>query len=945
MAVASTCNGEARIECRRVTSWPCPPDATLVQSGRYFRSDELINRTGRLAAAFCLTLVAAVSFAQGIQLSPAQQQMLNQLPPAQRQQAMDAIRQLEAQQPSIQTSINEPVSPTPSASEADTLEQIMLAAEPRAERRSRLVIDFTPSESLSRQERIELGQDGVLQRLVGSHLFVLDDLGELSLQGLEPIALLGLNEEDINLRLAAEPYLSVFNIDARILGQELTGVEALEPFGYDIFEPGGASFDAPAAGPVPPDYALGPGDTIRVQLFGNVNENYEFEVTRDGILNLPDIGPITVMGLPFSEFRRDLDERVRETMIGTQVSVTMGQLRTIRVFVMGDVNQPGSYVVSGLATISSALHRSGGISKVGSLRDVQLKRNGRLIIRLDLYDLLLKGSTASDRRLQPGDVIFVPPIGDTIGVSGAVKRPAIYETKGKTTVSEVIDLAGGLAPDALADEASLERIDGARSTIAIDLTKRAAVSPTVRSGDTLIVPEVLPTLDNTVVLAGHVYRPGNFQWRAGMRLTDLIGSMDELKPGVDTDYILIRRERQRGDQIEVLSANLTAAMQSPSSDENVTLESGDTIHVFGMALGRQRVVEPLLEELRIQSTFDEPAKQVHIAGNVRAPGEYPLETGMRISDLIRAGGDLSEQAYTLKAELTRYSVSNISGREINITDVNLDAIRRGDESADMLLREHDYLIINRIPEWDSTWTVALEGEVRFPGKYRVRRGETLAEVLQRAGGLTDDAFAEGAVFLRESLQEQEKEQIETLARHMEADLASMALQDANTGGSETLSTGRVLLNQLQTTEAVGRLVIHMDRSTHGAAADLEMRDGDRLLVPTKTQVVTVLGETQQNTSHLYQAGMSRNDYIELSGGLTRRADKKLIYVVRANGAVVAGNRSRWLGRRKGTDIRPGDTIVVPLDTGRIRPLTFWGNVTQILYQAAIAVAAVQTFDN
>ena len=160
-----------------------------------------------------------------------------------------------------------------------------------------------------------------------------------------------------------------------------------------------------------------------------------------------------------------------------------------------------------------------------------------------------------------------------------------------------------------------------------------------------------------------------------------------------------------------------------------------------------------------------------------------------------------------------------------------------------------------------------------------------------------------------------------------------------------MTTGRVLLDQLRTTEAIGRLVIDTDSFSNTGSEAVEMRDGDRVLVPNQTQVVTVLGETQQNTSHLYQAGMSRKDYIDLSGGLTRRADKKLIYVVRANGAVVAGNRSRWFGRRKGTDIRPGDTIVVPLDTDRMRPLTFWGNVTQILYQAAIAVAAVQTFDN
>ena len=320
---------------------------------------------------------------------------------------------------------------------------------------------------------------------------------------------------------------------------------------------------------------------------------------------------------------------------------------------------------------------------------------------------------------------------------------------------------------------------------------------------------------------------------------------------------------------------------------------------------------------------------------------------MRISDLIRAGGDLSEAAYALEAELTRYSIVEGSGREIETVKVDVDAIRRGIESADLVLREHDYLIINRMPDWDSTWTVSLEGEVQFPGDYRVHRDETLADVIQRAGGFTEAAFVEGAVFLRESLKEQEQQQIENLARRLEADLATLSLQTVATGGSETLATGRVLLDQLRTTEAIGRLVIDLRQGHNGIAGSAEtikMRDGDKLLVPAQSQVVSVLGETQQNTSHLYRQNLSRDEYIDLSGGLTRRADRKLIYVVRANGAVVAGNRSRWFGRRSNVEIHPGDTIVVPLDTDRMRPLTFWGNVTQILYQAAIAVAAVKTFD-
>ena len=467
-------------------------------------------------------------------------------------------------------------------------------------------------------------------------------------------------------------------------------------------------------------------------------------------------------------------------------------------------------------------------------------------------------------------------------------------------------------------------------------------------GDTLMIPEVLRDLRRSVTLNGHVQRPGAFEWRPGLRLTDVIRSPDELLPGVDDRYVLIRRERERGRPIEVVSTDLAAAFAARGGVDDIELAERDTIYVFGMEYGRQRIVEGLLEELRLQSTPDLPFHKVEISGDVRAPGEYPLDTTMRVSDLIRAAGNLSENAYTAKAELTRYSAITGEVREVDVIDVDLAAILRGDPSADALLQAHDHLSITRIPEWESVSTVELEGEVRFPGTYRVRRGETLQSVLQRAGGLTDEAYPEGAVFLRESLKEQEREQIEVLARRMEADLASLSLQSIDTSGTETLTTGRALLEQLRATEPVGRLVLSSDllaNEADGSVMQLELRHGDMLLVPQKPQVVTVIGEAQQNTSHLYRRGLSRTDYIEMSGGLTRRADKSRIYIVRASGAVVAGGQSRWLGRGRGVEILPGDTIVVPLDTDRMRPLTFWGSVTQILYQGAIAVAAVRTFNN
>lgn len=892
---------------------------------------------------------------QSIRLTPEQQQLLNSLPPAQRQQAMEAIRQFEQQQAGALSTLRESgreeeeAAPNPPGLFEDFEEE---EEELRADSGSRLVINFTLKEDLTPQEVAEVENDPVLDRLKGSHIFILDDEGVLTLQGLEVIPLLGLTEEDVESRLGAEPYLANFEIDARILSGELTGKEALQPFGYDLFESEETTFDPPIGGPVPSDYVLGPGDSVRVQLFGNVNEIYEYEVSRDGILNLPEIGPVPVAGITFSEFRSDVSERVQQMLIGTQVSVTMGALRTIRVFVLGDAKRPGSYVVGGLATISSALYESGGISEIGSLRNIELKRRGQSVANLDLYDLLLQGDTSGDERLQPGDVIYVPPIGDTVGVGGAVLRPAIYESQDAMTVGEAVRFAGGFAPDAYPKGARLERFTagGERVVLSVDLSAEAGLQQAMHAGDTLMIPKILPDLEGAVTLVGHVQRPGPYEWRPGMRLTDLVSTPEELKPGVDDNYVLVRRERVRGRPIEVLSADLGAALLNPSGPENIPLEARDTVYVFSLSYGRQRVISPLLDELQLQATHDKPLQQVQIAGYVRAPGTYPLEPGMRISDLIRAGGRLTEQAYTLEAELSRYSIVDGESRITEVRVVNLNDILAGDVAEDTVLAAHDHLSISRVPEWDSAWSVTLQGEVTFPGVYRIRRGETLIEVLQRAGGLTDEAFPEGAVFLRETLREREQEQIDILARRMETDLISLSLATLETTGTEALSTGRQLLQQLRETEATGRLVIDLERLVNQderrrVVASVELRDGDRLLVPKQSQEVTVIGETQLNTSHLFREGLNRDDYIELSGGLTRRADKKLIYVVRASGAVVSSNQSRWFGRGGGGEIRPGDTIVVPLETDRIRPLTFWGSVTQILYQGAIAIAAVKTFDN
>lgn len=908
-----------------------------------------------LAACLALTFPTAGS-TQTFEPSAEQMRIINQLPPAQRAQAMSALREVQSQQrqkTNESSRLSEELSERRSTGpERDAMDFEQGGDEPRAEGGSSIIVTLTPRPELTRSDLTELNEDAALLSVQGSHYYELDESGRLQLPGLIDIPLRGLAADAIVERLGAESALDPFDISVTILQAKKTGASALEPFGYDIFEASDADFDPALSGPVSADYILGTGDIVRVQLYGNVNNSYELEVTRDGTLNLPELGPISVSGLRFSQFQDEFQQRVEQMLIGTQASATMGGLRTIRVFVLGDVNRPGSYVVSSLATISSALYRSGGISDVGTLRDIQLKRQGRLVANLDLYDLLLKGDSSDDAELQQGDVIFVPPIGATIGIGGEVRRPAIYETRQGLTMDAALRLAGGLSAEAYPAGSTLERIgeDRQRRILNVNLDSDEGRSMAVQGGDTLMIPQVLPKLTDTVTLEGHVYRPGKYEWQPGMRLSSLIPSLLTLRSGADPNYVLIRRETGVDLKVSVLSVDLTRALAAPQSGENIQLHSRDTVYVFNLEFGRQRVIDPILQELKQQATYDASYNEVRIAGQVRAPGAYPLHSGMRVSDLLRAGGNLDEAAYTEEAELTRFTVVDGETREKDVVQVDLAAVLRGDTSADLMLSSYDHLRISSVSDWDSDWSITLEGEVRFPGEYQLLRGETLSDVLERAGGLTDQAFPEGAVFLRKELQEREREQIERLVRRMESDLASLSLQSAETTGEDTLDLGQSLLDQLRETEPTGRLVIDVEQILSKSAAerrayDLELKDGDRLLVPGKPQSVTVLGEAQYPASHLYSHDLDRNEYIAKSGGLTRQADKRLIYIVRASGAVESGSRSRWFSRGGNTDIRPGDTIVVPLDTDRMRPLTFWGNVTQILYQGAIAVAAVRTFDN
>ncbi|MET0659506.1 MAG: SLBB domain-containing protein, partial [Steroidobacteraceae bacterium] len=646
----------------------------------------------------------------------------------------------------------------------------------------------------------------------------------------------------------------------------------------------------------------------------------------------------------------DIEARVSRQMIGVQASVSMGDTRSIRVFVMGEANRPGSYTVSGLAAISSALYAAGGIRPIGSLRDIQLKRNGAVVRRIDLYDLLLRGDFSDDAKLLPGDVIFIPPVSATVAVDGEVHRPAIYEIKGNTSVADIVALAGGLTSEADSGRAALVRVNDARKRVVVNVALDGAQGrgELLRNGDSLRVLRLRPTLDQGVTVEGFVFRPSQVAWHEGLRITDVLGSVDELRPNADLNYVLIRRELPPDRRIVMLSADLSEALRAPTSAKNIELMQRDRIIVFDAESGRSQYLDPLLDEVRRQSRIDKPSEIVRIDGRVKARGDYPLEPRMRVSDLLRAGGGLQDAAYGARAELTRYRVGG-DQRQTQLLNVDLAAVLRGDESADVLLQPFDFLNIKEVPEWSAQEQVTLLGEVRFPGIYPIQRGETLRSVMERAGGLTSLAFPEGTVFTREELQEREQLQLDRLGERLQSDLASAALQASvanQAGAGQALTVGQSLLNQLKATKAVGRLVININsvlNSPVGSENDVALREGDLIKIPKLKQEVTVIGEVQNTTSHFYRENLTRDDYIGLSGGATRKADRGRIYIVRADGSVVSSENSGWFRRSGQVAMKPGDTIVVPLDTERMPALPLWQAVTSILYNLAIAAAAVNSF--
>jgi len=374
---------------------------------------------------------------------------------------------------------------------------------------------------------------------------------------------------------------------------------------------------------------------------------------------------------------------------------------------------------------------------------------------------------------------------------------------------------------------------------------------------------------------------------------------------------------------------------------DVKLQPRDEVHVFSLRAKREALIKPLLEQARLRTGPDKPVPEVGIEGVVHHPGLYPLSSGMRVSDLLRAAGGLTDRAYTVEAELTRFTVIAGKEREQSRLSVDVAAILKNENAQDTPLKAYDRLVIRRIPKWDEQGVIEIAGEVRFPGKYPVARNEKLSDVIKRAGGLTEQAYPKGSVFVRESVRKREQEHLERLASQLERELAFFGVQGPEVGVKKeaAVAEGQVLLRQLRTTKAAGRMVINLDELLEGRERySVVVQTGDKLYIPQKPQEVTVLGEVYYPTSHLFSDRFSTSDYVNLSGGVTEKGNKRAMYVVRADGSVsVAG---RWF--RPNPDPAPGDTVIVPLKVDRVSSLKLFTDISTVVFQLAVTVAALNS---
>lgn len=793
--------------------------------------------------------------------------------------------------------------------------------------------------------------------------------------------------------------------------------EVLPIFGASLFRDVPSTFAPVEQVPVTPDYVIGPGDELRIRVWGQVNFNANVRVDRSGAVYIPQVGSVHVSGMPFSALQEHLRSEIGRVYRNFDLTVDAGQLRSIQVFIVGQARRPGSYTVSSLSTLVNALFASGGPSTQGSLRHILLKRQGATVTDFDLYDLLVNGDKSKDAQLLSGDVIFIPPVGPQTALTGSIRHSGIFELKdAATTIQQLLSYAGGASAVASDSRISIERIQDhhAREAMEVAFDTTGLATP-LHDGDLLRVLSIVPRYQKTVTLRGNTANPGNFAWHEGMKLSDLIPDRDSL---LTRDYWW--RRTQLGLPTPEFQPYVTGPVQYQPSNP-VDLQSRQTYQQWQLQNSMQRLPNgqyvpvvpdqqpgqqnPADQKNNVVNEYPYSQGSVYLQGN--PPVLLPQTSSNTNADGTNGNGATSQnqqgtqQGNQQSNQLTASQESTTGGLGVKqnrlVTqntaaatqknDVKLSApeidwhyaviermdpstlktslipfhlgklVMDHDPSQDLSLQPGDVVTVFsqadiRVPVAQQTKFVRLEGEFSSSGIYSVQPGETLRELIVRAGGLTPSAYLYGSEFTRESTRVLQQQRIDEYVQSLELEIQRGALAQANTSvtvqdaasTAAATNSANELLKRLHQLRATGRIVLQISPSSSTLAdlPDLPLEDGDVFSVPPKPATVNVVGSVYDQNSFLFAGGQRVGDYLKLAGGPNRDADKKHMFIVRADGSVVSRtiNSGVWGNTFDAAHMNPGDTIVVPEKTLRPTLLRGFLDWSQLFSQLALGVAAV-----
>ena len=798
--------------------------------------------------------------------------------------------------------------------------------------------------------------------------------------------------------------------------------KTLPIYGAHLFRNPPSTFAPLNMVPVTPDYVVGPGDELLIQTWGQVTLNSRFTVDRSGSIYIPQVGTLHVSGLKFAQVQDYLKSQMGRVFRNFDLNVNMGQLRSIQVFVVGQARQPGSYTISSLSTLVTAIFTTGGPAPQGSMRHIQLKRDGKVIADFDLYDLLEHGDKTNDVQLLPGDVIYIPPVGPQVAVAGSVNAPAIYELKSakNSTVGDVLELAAGLTNVASGEKLRLERVDEHRlrsmSEVSLDAQGRGTI---LHDGDLLELVAVASQYKDAVTLRGNVANPGRYSWKPGMRVRDLIPDKDAL---ITRDYWLKRSQLGQPMMSYIPTCLPMTPYGIPSLRYGIPVgEEGDNPNwrysstrnpnLTGMPFGTgdgstntlastqddgsKPMTDGALDCAPIPSSATSASgvndRITPIAPNQNG-NQTTLSNGMQQNQQNLTGSNPangSSNSSSASASIGSTLASASSGQfrprnDVKLSEPDIDwgyaVIERqskenlttslvpfnlgrlvldGDASQNLELLPGDVVTIFskadiRVPQAQQTRFVRLEGEFVSSGVYSVLPGETLQQLVKRAGGVTSEAFLYGSEFTRESTrrvqQQRLNEYVDQIALQASTIASANASRSINPQDSAAVAAAQQqnqnIVNSLRQARSTGRIVLGMpvDSTSITQLPDLPLEDGDRFIVPRFPLTVSVDGAVYNQNSFVYDPHLRVGDYIRLAGGANRDADTKRAYVIRAGGSVISRQYSSSLrgNRFDSLHVNQGDTIVVPLNLDKGKTMRLIVDIAQIVGQFGIAIAAANT---